>query len=191
MLSKSPLRFIRLWRIFPPPADFESTSNHSFESDSGRWRGPVFRSSRHLYLIILKEYYFFAGLKLLLKLAGEGEDPCRKLKPIVLLPNVLKKPEPVSLFSENHTAVIFWPRKPPNGNVRWGNQISLPNPTVEKFGCCCPTDSFTEVRCRMTEDRCFRIRNWECGMRNVRPKLREEITQNHRNDLNHLTNITI
>jgi hypothetical protein len=41
------------------------------------------------------------------KLASEGEDPCPKLKPIELLPNGLRKPEPVNLSSGNHMAVTF------------------------------------------------------------------------------------
>jgi hypothetical protein len=42
----------------------------------------------------------------MLKPAGEGEEPCPKLKPIALLPNGLKKPELESLSLENHTPVI-------------------------------------------------------------------------------------
>jgi hypothetical protein len=110
VLSKSRLRLARPGRGWPPLAVIEITSERSFESDSGRWRGPVFESSRHLYLIIPKENLIVAGLKWLapymLKPAREGEDPCPKLKPIVRLPNGLKKPAPGSLSSGNHTAAI-------------------------------------------------------------------------------------
>jgi hypothetical protein len=40
------------------------------------------------------------------KLAGEGENSCRKLKPTVLQPNVLKEPEPENLSTENHAPAI-------------------------------------------------------------------------------------
>jgi hypothetical protein len=67
------------------------------------WAG--LRSSRHLFLIILKKIPIFCRFEMF-KLAGEGEDSCRKSKPIVLQPNVLKEPEPENLSTENHAPAI-------------------------------------------------------------------------------------
>jgi hypothetical protein len=96
---------IRPWQFLKPP--LIAVVNLTVDGGVGR------SSKAHAIYI----YLFLKNTKFLpvsngyrntmSKLASEGEDPCPKLKPIELLPNGLRKPEPVNLSSGNHMAVTF------------------------------------------------------------------------------------